>query len=133
MLTLLQSRWLKAIGAKSQWRRYLKQFDKAKLTFVNLDLRCYRLRALYATGSKTAAFEEVPELWIAGKSLPKTCDPIFDLWIGADKLTNTMVWQRLALALEANERQLARYLLKLLPQEDAAMAQAFYLAHQPLL
>lgn len=127
---LLQARWLKKIGAKSQWRRYLTQLKKAKLTNLNLNLQCYRLRALYATNKKKAAFAEVPNIWIAGKSLPKTCDPIFDLWIKAEKLTNTMVWQRLGLALAANERILARYLLTLLPDADQTMGQLFYLAHQ---
>lgn len=130
IIRLLQARWLKTIGARSQWRRYIAQFDKAKLENVNLDLQCYRLRALYATNRKKEAFEEVPKLWVAGKSLPKTCDPIFALWIKADNLTNTMVWQRLGLALDANERLLARYLLTLLPEADQAMGQLFYLAHQ---
>lgn len=127
---LLQARWLKAIGSRSQWRRYLTQFEKAKLEHLNKDLQCYRLRALYATNRKKSAFAQVPELWISGKSLPKSCDPIFDLWIKADQLTNTMVWQRLSLALGANQRTLARYLVKLLPQEDQAEGQLFYLAHQ---
>lgn len=127
---LLQARWLKTIGSKSQWRRYLTQFDKAKLEYLNQDLQCYRLRALYANNRKKAAFAQVPELWISGKSLPKTCDPIFDMWIKADHLTNTMVWERLSLALAANERTLARYLVKLLPDEDQAVGKLFYLAHQ---
>ena len=123
---LLRQRWLKHLGASAQWQRFLLHYNDEQAT----TLRCYHLRALYATGERERAFEQVAPVWTAGKSLPKACDPIFDLWIKGEHLTLNVLWQRLGLALEENQRTLARYLLTLFPESHEHLGQLYYRVHR---
>ena len=123
---LLRLRWLKHLGASAQWPRFLAHYKNEQST----TLRCYYLRALYATGEREEAFAQVPEIWVAGKSLPKACDPIFDLWIDADRLTLGTLWERMSLALAHNQRTLARYLITLFPESHDQLGQLFYRVHR---
>lgn len=122
---LLKNAWLHSLGRNHQWSTYLKHYDDEP----SAALRCYQLRALHATRKKAAALEGVAELWTVGKSQPKACDPLFKLWIDAEGLTEPVVWERLGLALRANERALARYLVKLLGEKTRPLGQTYYGAH----
>lgn len=118
-------RWLKRLGQRRDWQTLLDNYEPTS----SAELRCYYLRALYGTGNKDEALSQVSELWIVGKSQPKSCDPLFEVWIHNDYLTYSMVWQRLQLALNNNERQLARYLLRFLEGSHKSWAQSLYNVH----
>ena len=118
-------RWLKRLGQRRDWQRFLQHYEPS----TSAELRCYYLRSLYGTGKKTEAFAQVEELWVVGKSQPKACDPLFDVWILNQQLTYNMAWQRLQLALDANERQLARYLLRFFEGSHKPWAQSLYNVH----
>jgi len=122
---IVRYRWLKRLGSRRDWITLLANYSGSS----NTELTCYRLRALYATGDPEAAFTEVPQLWLVPRSQPKACDPLFDVWIDAGNLTEAMVWQRLQLALEANARTLARYLLRFFESSAGTAAQAYYNIH----
>lgn len=118
-------RWLKRLGQRRDWQRFLKYYEPA----ASAEMRCYHLRALYGSGRKEEAFAGVGELWVVGKSQPKACDPLFDVWIANDHLTDQMAWARLRLALENNQRQLARYLLRFFQGNQKPWAQSLYNLH----
>ena len=118
-------RWMKRLGKRREWQTFLDHYE----TSVDAELRCYQLRAFYGTGERERAFAGVPELWIVGESQAKACDPLFEVWIKADLLTEGMVWERLVLALDANETTLARYLLRFFDNPLKAWAQSYYNVH----
>lgn len=122
---LLKRAWLQSLGRNRQWSTFLKYYEDES----GAALQCYRLRALYGTKRRTEALAGVAELWTVGKSQPKVCDPIFKVWIDQGGLTEDIVWQRLGLALQANERSLARYLAKLLGDQTRPLGQTYYGAH----
>ncbi|MGI9324661.1 MAG: transglycosylase SLT domain-containing protein [Pseudomonadales bacterium] len=124
---LLKHRWLRSLGSNRQWSTFLKHHDPAVQR--SAEMQCYRLRALYGSKQKEQALAGVSELWTVGKSQPKACDPIFDVWIDGGGLTELRVWERLGLALKANERTLARYLIGLLGDSSKPLGQTYYGAH----
>ena len=119
-------RWLKRLGGQRRWETFLEFYEGSS----NAELRCYHLRALYGTGAKKAALEQVADLWLVPKSQPKACDPLFELWIDRGNLTESMVWTRLELALEANSRSLGRYLQRFFESPNVKpWAQSYYTVH----
>jgi soluble lytic murein transglycosylase len=64
-----------------------------------------------------------------GESQPKACDPVFDAWRAAGRLSNDLAWQRIALAMSAGEVRLARYLERYLDAGDRAWAQRWRALH----
>jgi len=126
---LLYRRWLKNLGRRGDWQRLLAEDVPAG----DAELDCYRLRAELARGREGEArqrvLDEVATLWRVGQSQPKACDPLFDGWIAAGELTGELAWERLRLALSANEQTLARYLLRFFDGYDQALAEAFLRVH----
>ena len=122
---ILYTRWLKRLGSQRKWQALLDHFEPAN----DAELRCYHLRALLATNEADAAYSQVPYLWISAHSQPKACDPLFDAWIAAGNLTEAMVWERLTLAIQADNRTLARYLLRFFTSPAGEWAESFYNVH----
>jgi soluble lytic murein transglycosylase len=122
---IVHFRWLKHLGARRQWQRLL---DNQRPT-TDAELRCYQVRALYASGEREAALSQVGELWTVGRSQPKACDPLFEAWIDAGQLTEGRVWERLQLAVAAGQTRLARYLLRFLEGPLSRSARSLYEVH----
>ncbi len=116
--------WLESLAARGQWRTFLEHYEPTD----QVDLQCLRLRALHNTGQREAALDGVEALWTVGKSQPKACDPIFQLW-QRERLNDAIAWRRLELAINANQRLLARYLARFFSSEARGWAQALYDLH----
>ena len=121
----LHGRWLIAQARRGRWQVVRDHYVPQQ----RADLRCYHARALFRTGDRAAALALAPDLWVVGESQPKACDPLFEVWMAAGGRTEEMAWRRLALALENNERTLARYLLRFFTGTRAKAAQAYYDGH----
>lgn len=121
----LYGRWLVSQARRGRWQVYRDHYVPQQ----RADARCYHARALYRTGDREAALALVPDLWVVDESQPRACDPLFEVWMAAGLRTEEMVWQRLGLAIESNERTLARYLLRFFSGSRARAAQAYYDGH----
>ena len=119
------SRWLKSLGKRRQWKTYLQNYQASE----DAASQCYYLRALYGTGKRTAALDQVEPLWLAPKSQPKACDPIFDVWRGTDRFNEDVAWQRFHEAIQANERTFARYLLRFFSGGNRRAADWYWTLH----
>ena len=119
------NRWLIIQARGNHWERYLRYYQPTE----SAEARCYYLRALYRSGQKSAALDQVADLWVVGKSQPRACDSLFEVWINAGRLTEDLAWERLHLAIQANERALGRYLLKFFSGSQATAARAYYDGH----
>ncbi len=117
--------WLNAQVRRGRWDVYLTNYEASD----NAAARCNYLRALYRSGERDAALAQVRDLWVSAQSMPKACDPLFEVWIAAGHLDQDTVWARLTLVLEANEVGLGRYLLRFFDQANAAAGQLYVNAH----
>ena len=121
--------WLARLAANRQWRTFLAHYEPvAEDEPLATELRCQRMRALYNTGEKEEALEGIARLWTVGKSQPKVCDPMFQVWQSA-RLDQDRAWQRLQLAIAANQRLLARYLQRFFSGNYKPWAQSYYNVH----
>ncbi len=121
--------WLARLAASRQWRTFLKHYEPvASDESIATELRCHHLRALYNTGQKKRALDGVAKVWTVGKSQPKACDPMFQVWQSA-RLDEDTAWHRLRLAIEANQRPLARYLQRFLNGNHRHWGQLYYSVH----
>ena len=121
----LYRQWLSAQVRRGNWDVYLANYEPQE----DVAARCNYARALYRSGERGAALDLVRDLWVAAESMPKTCDPLFEAWIASGRLDQETVWARLTLALDANERTLARYLLRFFDKQNAANGQLYYDVH----
>ena len=117
--------WLTAQVRRGRWDVYLANYEPSD----DAAAQCNYLRALYRSGERTEALDQVRDLWVAPRSQPKTCDPLFEVWIASGRLRQESVWARLALALDAREVTLARYLLRFFDAREAAAGRLYYDVH----
>ena len=122
--------WLTRLARNGEWARYRDNYESNLSTAHT----CYFLRSLYHTNAKQAAMNGVEALWLSARSQPKVCDPLFATWIANGKLTQDTAWQRLEMALAANNRKLASYLLRNFDKTLKRTSRTFYQVHnQPKL
>lgn len=122
----LRTAWLKVLARQQRWAEYLKFYTPQ----TDTELRCHRHWALYRTGQKDKAFQDVERIWLSGKSQPDACDPVFEAWHASGRLTPKLVWQRVNLALEAGRTGLARYLKRYLEPAEAQWVERWIEVHQ---
>ncbi len=108
--------WLKRLAARGQWGDYARLYVADDST----ERRCLYLRSLLETDRASEALGQVEPLWRVGRSQPAACDPVFDAWRASGGLTQDLVWERIALAMDANQTRLARFLGKSLPMDERA-------------
>lgn len=121
--------WLARLGVNRRWRAFLAHYEPGSPEKpLPTALRCHYLRALYNTGQKEQALDGVAPVWTVGKSQPKACDPMFEVW-QSTRLEQETAWRRLGLAIGANERQLARYLQRFFTGGHKPWAQSYYNVH----
>ncbi len=117
--------WLRELAKRKQWWTYLVFYRPTS----DITLRCHQATALLETGKKQLAFSQAPEIWLSGRSRPDACDPLFKAWKAAGGLTSDLVWGRIALAMQRNNRQLTRYLKKQLPTAQQAAVDTWLTVH----
>ena len=121
----LFQRWLVVQGRRHRWTRLATAYNGS----TDIETQCYYLHALLHSGKTEQAMQQVPRLWVVGKSQHKACDPVFSAWIHAGHVSGDLAWDRLRLALESNSRQLARYLLRFFSEPRLSRARQFYEVH----
>lgn len=118
----LREQLLYALATKKNWGQYLKYYAA---DMGQKPLRCHHLYAQIATGNKQLN-NEVAQIWTGGKSHPKSCDRLFNVWRRAGGLTNDIAWQRFINAMSNNRRSLARYVAKLMNGDQNKYAKLFF-------
>lgn len=127
---LLRKKWLRLKARQGHWQQFLDFYTPQQ----NTRLQCNYLNALIRTGQAEAAYPEIEKLWLTGDFQPRICDRIFKHWKAAGQQSTELIWKRLELALKANHRPLARYLVNSLPNEDQKLAKLWIkLHHKPEL
>ena len=110
----MRTAWLDKMAQKKQWQQYLNAYTPQK----SVSRQCSYLNALLKTDKKEQAFNQVADIWLVGKSQPKSCDPVFSAFKKAGKMTPELLWERIKLAMKKGRTSLATYLAKSLSKDD---------------
>ena len=111
--TYLKS-WLRRLVSKRDWKNYISNYQPD----LGTRYECYYARALYSTNKTEEALFLANKLWLVAKSQPKYCDPVFSAMKKHGHLTDTLIWQRIELAIRKGKTGLAKYLKKSLPAQQ---------------
>ena len=123
----LRNEWLKYKASKQLWTEFLKAYDQHENN--NVELQCHYINATLKTTNDKSVYKQLPDLWLQGKELPKSCDPVFHAWEQDGKLTRNLIWKRIKLAITQNEPKLALHLAKKLSAEDVKIVELWIRTH----
>lgn len=115
----LQRQWLNTLARQGRWEQYLSAY---RGELGDTDLKCYALQARLKQGD-TEALAEADALWNVAHSQPEACDPLFEAWMKAGRLTGEIAWERHLKAVEARNLGLASYIARQMPETERALAQ----------
>ncbi|MCA1791597.1 MAG: transglycosylase SLT domain-containing protein [Thioalkalivibrio sp.] len=117
---MLRNHFLDHLAKEKKWPMFLRFAEDGGP--LSTELTCFRMQAQLQTGKRQEALVDGEAIWLHGRSQPKACDPALEAWRAEGWLTPQLAWQRLELALEADQTGLARYLRRYLSAEDRPWA-----------
>jgi soluble lytic murein transglycosylase len=123
---ILKRKWLYHLANKGQWQTFLQYYS----TTSDKSLNCYYHRAQFKTGDKQEALEGAKELWAAGYSQPKVCDPLFTQLKKSSAFNQELFWQRFIAAMQNNKTSLAKYVKTLMTAGDQQTAELWLNLHR---
>jgi len=103
-----RKKWLAELARRKKWWAYSVFFQPD----LGKKYSCWQITAQLKNGHIKEAMQSVKPIWLTGKSLPSACDSILKKWKDAGHLTNTLIWQRIELAIKAKQTSLATYLIR---------------------
>ena len=118
--------WLTALAKSQRWDTYLKDYKNQS---GNKKLTCWYIEALHQSGYSQLALEKTADVWLDEGSLPSACNGNFRRWQQAGLKTDQLVWQRLTMALNANNMRLASYLKRRASAQLSPDARRLYSVH----
>ncbi len=124
--TLLKHRWLHHLGKKRHWKTFLKHYSGSSDT----TLQCYLHRAQFNTGKKQQAMAGAKKLWVAGRSQPRACDPLFVQLKKTPAFDAELFWRRFDAAMQRGNIRLAKYVKSLMSPRDQSLAQLWLKLHR---
>jgi len=122
----LFNEWLAHLRRRGDWETLARYYEPQR----SAEMQCAYLRALYNSGQRDKAFEEVPRLWVVGRSQHEECDPVFDVWLAKKRYTQAEVWDRMSLVHANGQRGLGNYLMRFVAADGKAMAEELARVHQ---
>lgn len=119
----LRVRWARSLAERRNWTLYLQLFESQLRDTTDTELVCYALRARLATGDLPAVRRRGIALWLSAYSQPRACDPVFEFLEQDGLLTDERRRERIALALDAGQIGLARFLARPLGPADQQLVE----------
>lgn len=104
----LRGQWLYQLALKKDWGEFLKYYQPSN----DISLQCYEQMARINLGQTTLALPRAKALWLQNTTQPPSCDNVFKWLLTTQDPTQSLVTQRIQLALEHQNQSLAVYLLK---------------------
>jgi soluble lytic murein transglycosylase len=117
----LRSSWLYYLAKKNQWELFVADYQSTQ----DDGLQCHSIYGHYKISNQASVLNEALPLWLYGKSRPESCDPVFNAWRAKGGLTEKLVWDRIYLAIEANQYAVVNYLIRYLPKQKQTWVQTW--------
>lgn len=113
----LRKRWLTHLARQGNWELFLSEYKGIK---KDKNLYCHRLDRLIKRADQDQAelMMQVEKLWMTGKRLPRSCNPVFLQWRDAGHMSRDLVFARIKLAMESRRLTLANELSYYLSTTD---------------
>lgn len=119
--------WLEMLAKQGDWANYLRIYVPQKAAA----LQCYYAQAQLATGQRTATlWEDLKKLWLVGKPQPPNCQEAFAYMVSNRVLTEDLLWQRIQLAMQEGQVELARSIANYLPATQNGWVSLWIAVHQ---
>ena len=118
----LRNAWLRSLAKKGRWADLLTYSDGIADTV----LRCQRARGRIILKQTQDLLTEAQNLWAVGESQPDECDPVFAWLANNDGITESLVWERIRLAILSGNRSLANYLGRYVSEDQRGLLQEWY-------
>lgn len=113
----LRADWLRSLGRRGDWVLFREQYPKL-IDEPAVELACYNFRARLDNKDAKALSQARAQLWFSAKDLPgDACNPLTAELLSSGVVSESDIWERLRLALEANAEGLSRYLADKLGEE----------------
>ncbi|QCU90371.1 lytic transglycosylase domain-containing protein [Thiomicrorhabdus sediminis] len=113
----LYSKWLVHLAKKKHWTTFLKHYTPQK----SQDLQCYHIQALANRKQLDKALTLAVEMWPQSSYFSSACRPVDKLVRNKKKLTGSMLWQRIDLAMQKRQTKLAKKLARDLSTKERKM------------
>ncbi len=110
----IRKKWLAELARKQRWSKYLEMY----VADDSVERKCHMFTARIATGKTRGLADEILPLWMVGKSQPDACNLAFKYLGEVGYLTEARKRKRLAMAIEAGNLSLARFLASGLDWQD---------------
>jgi soluble lytic murein transglycosylase len=119
--------WLEILAKQGDWSNYLRIYAPQK----SVALQCYHAQAQLATGQKTpTVWEDLKKLWLVGKPQPPSCQEAFGYMVSNRVLTEDLVWQRIRLAMQEGQVELASSIANYLPSPQTSWVSLWIAVHK---
>jgi len=124
----LRQRWLHLQAKENNWPNFLQAYQPSN----EISLECHHLWAQVQTRphSSSSVLDRVMPLWLTGSTQPKACEPLFKAWQLSGRMLRPLVWQRIKLAIQADNDTLARQLSLHLPMTERLWVDLWIMVHK---
>lgn len=123
----LHQQWIQYLADKKDWKAYLQAYRPGQFS---AQYDCYYYWGQYKVGNREEAFAGARKLWLVGTSQHDACNPLFGVWQTTNKIDGSLAWERMALAIDNHQLQLARHLESFLPNAEKPIAQEWRELHR---
>lgn len=124
----LYRNWLESLIKHRQWQTFVNAYQPGS----NDRLDCLYYRGHYKLGDYKTAYSGAEQLWVVDHNQDKSCDPLFKVWQKSAAFTHDIAWQRFAVAMQARNVKLARYVKRFLnPSQQVLAKQWLSVYRQP--
>lgn len=110
----LRNTWLYHNAKQQNWLNFLTGYQYSD----NTELQCYYIWSHYQIHQEPTILKYVEPIWLTGHSQPAACNQVFQAWEQHHSITRAILWQRIKLAINANNHELARFLAKKLKKPE---------------
>ncbi|OAJ33412.1 transglycosylase SLT domain-containing protein [Piscirickettsia salmonis] len=111
----LHRQWMIHLYNKKWWKTLTKYYQPATKSTA---MQCRYLWARYQLNNQQQSINAFKKVWLQGRSLPKVCDRLISALRKHKQLTSALAWQRITLAMQKRNYQLASYLARFLSNQD---------------
>ncbi|PJK05268.1 lytic murein transglycosylase [Lysobacteraceae bacterium NML71-0210] len=118
-----RNEWLAALGRRGEWAAISRVWQAG---IERPALRCLWLEARRQQGQTDSAWmQDARALWLTDKALPAACQSVIDHWQQQGGLDDALRWQRIDLAIAAQQPATLNEVATGLPASQARLARSY--------